>query len=102
MVLYVPSLTIRPVFSSITGGSSSTCLSMKPLTGSISLYETPPPSLKEGYLIQEGYNKELDELKDLRSGGPEFISHYDVGRSCDIGGSDLVARSCFAERRCGI
>ena len=42
-----------------------------------SLYESPPPTLKEGYLIKEGYNKELDELKDLRSGGKEFISNYE-------------------------
>lgn len=42
-----------------------------------SLYETPPVSLKEGYLIKEGFNKELDELKDLRSGGKEFISNYE-------------------------
>ena len=42
-----------------------------------SLYETPPPTLKEGYLIKEGFNKELDELKDLRSGGKEFISNYE-------------------------
>ena len=42
-----------------------------------SLYETPPATLKEGYLIKEGFNKELDELKDLRSGGKEFISNYE-------------------------
>ena len=42
-----------------------------------SLYETPPVTLKEGYLIKEGFNKELDELKDLRSGGKEFISNYE-------------------------
>lgn len=42
-----------------------------------SLYEFPPPTLKEGYLIKEGYNKELDELKDLRSGGKDFISNYE-------------------------
>ena len=42
-----------------------------------SLYETPPTTLKEGYLIKEGYNKELDELKDLRSGGKDFISNYE-------------------------
>ena len=41
------------------------------------LYETPPATLKEGYLIKEGFNKELDELKDLRSGGKEFISNYE-------------------------
>ena len=43
-----------------------------------SLYETPPPTLKEGYLIKTGYNKELDELKDLRSGGKDFISNYEA------------------------
>ena len=43
----------------------------------LSLYETPPVSIKEGYLIKEGYNKDLDELKDLRSGGKEFISNYE-------------------------
>ena len=42
-----------------------------------SLYETPPPTLKEGFLIKEGFNKELDELKSLRSGGKEFISNYE-------------------------
>jgi len=42
-----------------------------------SLYESPPPTLKEGFLIKEGFNKELDELKDLRSGGKEFISNYE-------------------------
>ena len=42
-----------------------------------SLYETPPITLKEGYLIKEGFNQELDELKDLRSGGKDFISNYE-------------------------
>ncbi len=42
-----------------------------------SLYESPPPTLKEGYLIKTGFNKELDELKDLRSGGKDFISNYE-------------------------
>lgn len=38
------------------------------------IYEEPPISVKEGYLIKEGYNQELDELKSIRSGGKEFIS----------------------------
>ena len=42
-----------------------------------SLYENPPATLKEGYLIKEGFNQELDELKDLRSGGKDFISRYE-------------------------
>ncbi len=39
-----------------------------------SIYEEPPITLKEGNLIKSGYNKELDELKSLRSGGKDFIS----------------------------
>ena len=42
-----------------------------------SIYENPPVGLKEGYLIKEGYNNELDELKALRSGGKEFISSFE-------------------------
>lgn len=38
------------------------------------IYEEPPISLKEGYLIKDGYNSELDELKKIRSGGKEFIA----------------------------
>jgi DNA mismatch repair protein MutS len=38
-----------------------------------SIYENPPISLKEGYLIKEGFNSELDELKENRRGGTDFI-----------------------------
>lgn len=38
------------------------------------IYETPPIGLKEGYLIKEGFNKELDDLKEIRSGGKDFIA----------------------------
>lgn len=39
-----------------------------------SIYENPPVGLKEGYLIKEGYNEELDTLKIARRGGKEFIA----------------------------
>lgn len=39
-----------------------------------SIYEEPPISLKEGYLIKDGFNKELDELKKARAGGKDFIA----------------------------
>ncbi|MBR1377492.1 MAG: DNA mismatch repair protein MutS [Bacilli bacterium] len=41
------------------------------------IYEEPPISIKEGYLIKEGYNSELDELKDLRKGGKDFIAKFE-------------------------
>jgi len=43
-----------------------------------SIYDNPPIGLKEGYLIKEGYNSELEELKDLRSGGKDFISKFEL------------------------
>ena len=42
-----------------------------------SLYEEPPVSIKEGYLIKEGYNQELDELKNIRSGGKDYIATFE-------------------------
>ena len=41
------------------------------------IYEEPPVTLKEGYLIKEGYNEELDELKSIRSGGKNFIAEFE-------------------------
>ena len=41
-----------------------------------SIYENPPMTIKEGYIIKEGYNSELDELKDLRKGGKDFVAKF--------------------------
>ncbi len=38
------------------------------------IYENPPITLNEGYLIKDGYNSELDQLKEIRSGGKEVIA----------------------------
>ena len=43
-----------------------------------SIYEEPPISLKEGYLIKQNFSKELDELKEMRSGGKDFISKFEL------------------------
>jgi len=43
-----------------------------------SIYEEPPISIKEGYLIKEGYNKDLDELKQLRKGGKDFVARFET------------------------
>ena len=55
-----------------------------------SLYEDPPQTLKEGYLIKSGFNQELDELKDLRSGGKEFISSYEQSERERTGIKNLI------------
>ena len=43
-----------------------------------SIYENPPVSLKEGYLIKEGFSQELDELKNLRKGGKDFVAQFEA------------------------
>ena len=42
-----------------------------------SIYENPPITIKEGYLIKEGYNNELDELKSIRTNGKDFIARFE-------------------------
>jgi DNA mismatch repair protein MutS len=42
------------------------------------IYEDPPVTLHDGYLIKTGYNKELDELKSIRSGGKSFIAEFEA------------------------
>ena len=54
-----------------------------------SIYEEPPITIKEGYLIKSGYNSELDELKSLRSGGKEFISSLESTEREKTGISNL-------------
>jgi len=44
----------------------------------LSIYENPPIGIKEGYLIKEGYNQELDELKNLRKGGKDFVARFEA------------------------
>lgn len=41
------------------------------------IYPEPPITIKEGYLIKDGYNSELDELKSIRSGGKDFIASFE-------------------------
>ena len=42
-----------------------------------SIYENPPISVKEGYLIKTGYHSDLDELKELRKGGKDFVARFE-------------------------
>lgn len=49
------------------------------------IYENPPITIKEGYLIKEGYNKELDELKEIRKGGKNFIADFEAKLKASTG-----------------
>ena len=44
---------------------------------SMSISEDAPFTLHDGGLIKTGYNKELDELRTIRSGGKEFIASFE-------------------------
>lgn len=41
------------------------------------IYENPPVTIKEGYLIKDGFHQELDELKSLRKGGKDFVATFE-------------------------
>ncbi len=43
-----------------------------------SIYENPPMGLKEGYLIKDGYDLDLDDLKNIRTGGKDFIARFEA------------------------
>ena len=53
------------------------------------IYEEPPITVKEGYLIKDGYNKELDELKEIRKGGKNFISSIEESLKQETGIANL-------------
>ena len=40
--------------------------------------------VENGYLIKEGFNKELDELKSIRTNGKDFIARFEAEEK-DIG-----------------
>ena len=53
------------------------------------IYEDPPITVKEGYLIKDGYNAELDELKEIRKGGKNFISSIEESLKKETGINNL-------------
>ena len=53
------------------------------------IYEEPPITVKEGYLIKDGYNSELDELKEIRKGGKNFISSIEESLKQETGINNL-------------
>ena len=51
--------------------------------------ENAPIGVKEGGMIKRGYNKDLDELKSIRSGGKEFIASFESKIKEDTGIKNL-------------
>ena len=42
-----------------------------------SIKDDVPLTVKEGGIIKEGYDKEVDELRSIKSGGKDFISNFE-------------------------
>lgn len=42
------------------------------------IVDNPPISVKEGYMIKERYSSELDELRNIRSGGKDFVASFEA------------------------
>ena len=42
------------------------------------IVDDPPISVKEGYMIKKGYNSDLDELRNIRSGGKDFVASFEA------------------------
>ncbi|HEX7091016.1 MAG TPA: DNA mismatch repair protein MutS [Longimicrobiales bacterium] len=61
-----------PLLTALAGGLD--CLEDVRATIERALADDPPATLAEGGIIREGYDAELDELRDARDGGKEFIA----------------------------
>ena len=42
-----------------------------------SIIEDPPMALKDGGIIKEGFNEEVDELRNIKTNGKDFISKFE-------------------------
>lgn len=81
------SLKVIPEFSKILSGVNSELLRVfdnirKELTDFTNIientiYENPPISIKEGNIIKKGVSEELDYLKDLLTGGKEWLCDFE-------------------------
>ena len=49
------------------------------------LEETPPPLIREGGFIRNGYNSELDDLRSLQTSGKDWIARYQAAEIARTG-----------------
>ena len=57
-----------------------------------SIKEIPPATLKDGGFIREGYNRELDEIRELGSTGKDFLAKLEAEEKEKTGISTLKVR----------
>jgi DNA mismatch repair protein MutS len=54
-----------------------------------SIMDTPPLSLRDGGIIRNGYNKEIDELRKIATSGKDFIAELEMSEKKKTGISSL-------------
>ena len=54
-----------------------------------SIMDTPPLSLRDGGIIKNGYNKEIDELREIATSGKDFIAELEMSEKNKTGISSL-------------
>ncbi|MHC4885457.1 MAG: DNA mismatch repair protein MutS, partial [Planctomycetota bacterium] len=80
--------------------SERLCTLMTNLTGTetlaerltSSLVESPPPGINEGGLFRAGVNAELDELREISTGGKEWIAQYQAQEAETTGIASLKVK----------
>ncbi len=53
------------------------------------IVDSPPPTIRDGGVIREGYNSELDDLRDIRLHGKEWIAQIEERERKNTGISNL-------------
>jgi len=53
-------------------------LSMITDTINAAIVDEPPITIREGNIIRDGYSKELDELRDIKTNGRSWISQFEI------------------------
>jgi len=77
----------EPYLKSIAEGISEFSL-LKSLIES-SVADNPPLSLRDGGIIKQGYNKEIDELRSISTSGKDFIAELEAKEKQKTGISSL-------------
>ncbi len=81
-------LSSKDVYLKSTADEISEFSSLKSLIES-SIMDTPPLSLRDGGIIKNGYNKEIDELRKIATSGKDFIAELEMSEKKKTGISSL-------------
>ena len=92
-IMHLPSikkslLSSKDVYLKSIAEEISEFSSLKSLIES-SITDTPPLSLRDGGIIKNGYNKEIDELRKIATSGKDFIAELEMSEKKKTGISSL-------------